>query len=211
MVPRGIFQAENGLQVTNNQGQTSFDAPETSLRFGIAARTELRLGVPGYHANLPASGFGDMTAGLKQQLGPVGQFDVSVILFVSLPTGASAISSRGYDPAVQMPWSRKLSDNWTAAGQLAVYWPTQGKTRNVTGESTFLLDRQLTKPLDAFVEYAGDFPQSGGPRHLLHFGAIYKLSPRQQVDFHVGVGLSSVAPKYFIGAGYSFRVRAISR
>jgi hypothetical protein len=28
--------------------------------------------------------------------------------------------------------------------------------RNLTGESTILLDRQLTGPWDAFVEYAGE-------------------------------------------------------
>jgi len=91
-----------------------------------------------------------------------------VILFLSFPTGADTVSSGGYDPGLQVPWSRALSANWTAAGMFSVYWPTQGRTRNVTGESTFLVDRQLTKPWDAFVEYAGDFPELGGPRHLLH-------------------------------------------
>jgi hypothetical protein len=28
--------------------------------------------------------------------------------------------------------------NWTAAGMFSVYWPTQGRTRNVTGESAAL-------------------------------------------------------------------------
>ncbi len=109
-----------------------------------------------------------------------------------------------------MPWSRKLSANWTAAGQIAVYWASQeNATRNLTGESTFLLDRQLTKPMDAFIEYAGDFPQRGGPRHLLHFGAAYKIAPRQQLDLHFGIGLSSAAIDHFIGVGYSFRFQAL--
>jgi hypothetical protein len=111
---------------------------------------------------------------------------------------------------VQLPWSRKLSANWTAAGQLALYWPTQIQ-RNLTGESTFLLDRQLTKPMDAFVEYAGDFSERGGPRHLLHFGAAYKVAPRQQIDVHYGIGLSSAAVDHFIGIGYSFRFQALPR
>jgi hypothetical protein len=106
---------------------------------------------------------------------------------------------------VQVPWSQKLSENWTAAGMLSLYWPTQSGTRNLTGESTFLFDRQLTGPWDAFVEYAGDFPERGGPRHLLHFGTAYKLRPRHQLDFHIGVGLSRAAVDHFIGVGYSFR------
>ncbi|SPF56697.1 hypothetical protein SBA4_910021 [Candidatus Sulfopaludibacter sp. SbA4] len=79
--------------------------------------------------------------------------------------------------------------------------------RNDTGEFTFLFDRQLTGPWDAFLEYAGDFPQRGGPRHLLHVETAYKLAPRHQLDLHVGVGLSSAAPDHFIGVGYSFLVR----
>jgi len=217
VVPVGSFQAENGFLVASDQGQRTFDGPETSMRFGVAGNTELRLSAPDYYQDVASttgvpSGFGDITIGMKEQLGPApGGFDVSIIVFLSLPTGAAAISSHGYDPGLQLPWSRKLSDNWTAAGQLALYWPTQVDTRNLTGESTFLLDRQLTKPMDAFIEYAGDFPERGGPRHLLHFGAAYKITPHQQLDIHYGIGLSSAAVRHFIGIGYSFRFQAIRR
>jgi hypothetical protein len=76
---------------------------------------------------------------------------------------------------------------------LSVYWPTQAGVRNLTGESTFVLDRQLTKRWDAFVEYAGDFPGRGGPWHLLHFGTAYRPSPQHQFDVHIGVALSAAA------------------
>ncbi|MGA2214741.1 MAG: transporter [Bryobacteraceae bacterium] len=218
VVPLGSFQAENGFLITGAQGQSTFDAPETALRFGVAGDTELRLSAPDYYRDAPSgtgavSGFGDITIGIKEQLGPTtpGGFDLSVILFLSIPTGAAAISSHGYDPGLQLPWSRKLSDNWTAAGQLALYLPTQAGRSNLTGESTFLLDRQLTKPMDAFIEYAGDFPERGGPRHLLHFGAAYKITPHQQLDIHYGIGLSSAAVDHFIGIGYSFRVQMFRR
>jgi len=205
VVPKGSFQAENGFLVTSDQGQRTVDGSETWMRFGVAGTTELRFSAPDYYHD-GVSGFGDISIGIKQQLGPTpGGFDVSVIAFLSIPTGADTVSSHGYDPGLQLPWSRKLSANWTAAGQFAVYWPTQVDGRNVTGESTFLLDRQLTKPMDAFVEYAGDFPERGGPRHLLHFGAAYKLTPQNQIDIHYGIGLSSAAIDHFIGVGYSFR------
>jgi hypothetical protein len=210
----GSLQVENGFLEASSQGQSILDGPESLVRFGVAKRTELRLTVPDYFYNLntgggAGSGFGDSAFGVKQQLGPTpGKFDVSVILFLSFPTGANTVSSGGYDPGVQVPWSRALSANWTAAGMFSVYWPTQGHTRNVTGESTFLLDRQLTKPWDAFVEYAGDFPEAGGPRHLLHFGTALKLAKQHQIDFHVGVGLSSAAVDHLIGIGYSFRFQA---
>jgi outer membrane putative beta-barrel porin/alpha-amylase len=216
VVPPGSLQAENGFAETVSQGQRTFDGPETLLRFGVASKTELRLNVPDYFGQVAggsgmSSGFGDLAIGAKQQLGPALGFDVSLVATLSLPTGANAISSHGYDPSAQLPWSRALSSNWTVAGMLSVYWPTQEGRRNVTGEGTFLIDRQLTKKWDAFVEYAGDFPERGGPRHLAHFGTAYKVAPRQQIDFHVGVGLSSAAVDHFIGVGYSFRLPVARR
>ena len=131
VVPAGSLQMENGFLETGSQGQSILDGPESLLRFGVAKRTELRFTVPDYFHNLSASGgsgLGDFAIGVKQQLGPTHGFDVSVILFLSFPTGANTVSSGGYDPGLQLPWSRALSTNWTAAGMFSVYWPTQGRT-----------------------------------------------------------------------------------
>jgi hypothetical protein len=217
VVPAGSFQMENGFLESSGQGQSIVDGPETLVRFGVATRTELRFTVPDYFYNLnvtgsPGSGFGDFAVGVKQQLGPTpGGFDVSAILFLSFPTGARTVSSGGYDGGLQVPWSRPLSARWTTAGMFSLYWPTQGGVRNLTGESTFVLDRQVTGPWDVFVEYAGRFPECGGPQHLVHFGTALKIAKRHQIDFHVGVGLSSAAVDHFIGFGYSFRFQALRR
>ena len=209
VVPAGSLQAENGFAGTLSQGQRTFDGPETLLRFGVASKTELRLNAPDYFRGVEtSSGFGDFVVGMKQQLGPTpGGFDASLVLSLSLPAGARAISSGGYDPSVQLPWSKALSSNWTVGGMLSLYWPTVDGRRNVAGETTFLVDRQLTKTWDAFVEYASDFRERGGPRHLAHFGSTRKLTSCQQIDLHFGLGLSAAAVDRFIGVGYSFRLQ----
>lgn len=225
VVPCGSLQFENGFQETSAGGQDAYDLPETAVRFGVLRKTELRFGVPDYYWNLAtasgaATGLGDMSLGFKQQLGPTkGKFDVSLVSSVSFPTGANAISSHGYDPTVQLPWSRGLSKNWTIAGMFSVMWPTQawpsqtsptqGTQRNRTGQASAYFDRQLTTPWDAWVEYSGSFPQHGGPQNLIDFGTSYKISPHQQLDFHAGFGLSSAAPDHVIGLGYSVRFQVI--
>ena len=209
VVPCGSLQFENGVQVTGAGGQRSPDLPETSIRSGIAAGTELRFSVPDYFRNASAvsgaNGFGDLTVGLKQQLGPIRGFEISLIPSVILPTGESRISSHGYDPTVQLPWSRSLTKSWTIAGQLGVTSPTASRRRNTAGQTSLYFDRQLTSPWDAYVEYSGYFPQRGGPQHFIDFGTAYKPAPHQQLDLHCGFGLSSAAPNYSIGFGYSFR------
>jgi hypothetical protein len=202
VVPKWMFQVENGFLDTHDQGSWTFDNPETLIRFGAASSTELRFTAPDYYQH---AGFGDFAFGVKQQLysKPDG-FEASAVVMLSVPTGAHGTSSHGYDPSLQLPWSHKLSANWTAAGMLSLYVPTVNGTHRVVGESTFLVDRQLTQPWDAFVEYAGDFPQTGGPRHLLHLGTSCKITTQQQLDFHVGIGLSAAALDRFVGVGYSF-------
>ena len=217
VVSRGYLQAENGFLITDAQGESVADFPETSLRFGLLDKTELRLALPDYFHTVnavpaPVSGLGDFAVGIKQQLGPIGKdFNLSTIFFLSFPTGANAISSHGYDPGMQFPWSKPVSKNWTAEGQVALYWPTLAGAHNFTREITFVFDRQLTAPWDAFVEYAGDFPQRGGSRQIAHFGSAYKFAPRHQIDVQFGAGLSHAAPHFFLGAGYSFLLRLPGR
>jgi hypothetical protein len=105
VVPKGSLQFENGLTWTGDNGQATLDLPETLVRFGVSDRTELRIVVPNYFEGLTgptgASGFGDVAVGMKQQLGPLpGGVDLSVIVALSLPTGADQISSHGY----AVPW-----------------------------------------------------------------------------------------------------------
>ena len=217
VVPSGYLVFENGFTQTGSQGQSSFDFPETLVRFGLTSKTELRVGVPDYFQNFNngrgfGSGFGDLSLGVKQQLFATSAgFDASLIVALSFPSGANIISSHGYDPQFLVPWSHPISKNWTAAGMFSVLWPTEGTRRNLTGQTSFYLDRQITSKWDAFVEYGGEYPQRGGPQHLIHTGTSYKLTSNQQFDFHFGFGLSSAAADHFVGFGYSFQFQALRR
>ena len=216
VVPTGDLLFENGFAETGNQEQHGFDFPETLARFGLTSKTELRLSAPDYFQNYNmgrglGSGLGDLGLGMKQQLAVPGGFDASLVVSLSFPTGGNAISSHGYDPQIQLPWSHPIFRNWTAAGMFSLLWPTEGPRRDLTGQASFLLDRQIISRWDAFIEYGGEFPQRGGPQHILHPGTSFKLTSNQQLDFHFGVGLSSAAVDHYIGFGYSFQFQALHR
>lgn len=215
VVPRGYLLFENGFTETGSLGQSGFDFPETLVRFGLNSSTELRFTPPNYFQNFNTgrgfgSGWGDLSLGIKQQLAanPDG-FDVALIISLSFPSGAQIISSHGYDPSLLLPWSHPISKNWTAAGMFSIFWPTEGPRRNLTGQASFYLDRQLTSRWDAFIEYGGEYPQRGGPQHILHVGTSFKLTSNQQLDFHYGVGLSSASVDHFVGFGYSFQFQLL--
>lgn len=214
VVPCGSLQLENGVAGTAFGRELSADFTETWLRFGIPAKGELRAGLPDYFTNDQTSagfsrGFGDLTLGFKQQVGPAKGFDVSLIPSLSVPTGAAKISGHGYDPALQIPWSHAMGKNWTAAGMFSVSWPTEPVVRNLTGQASVYFDRQLTAPWDAWIEYSGSFPERGTPQNVLNMGTEYKPTPHQQVDFHWLLGLSAATPDYSVGVGYSVRFQLI--
>lgn len=87
-----------------------------------------------------------------------------MILAVSLPVGASRISSRGYDPLIKLRWSKELKGGWSIGGMQSLFSNTDGGTRNVVWKPTFYIETEITKPWQAFAEYAGDFAQRGGQR-----------------------------------------------
>jgi hypothetical protein len=70
---------------------------------------------------------------------------------------------------------------------------------------TFEVGRSLGGRWKTFLEYAGGFPARGDSQHLLHHGYAYAITPISQADLHVGFGLSSRAPGFFFGGGFSTR------
>jgi Putative MetA-pathway of phenol degradation len=220
VVPAGTLAIENGFTWTRDHGKGLLDLSESLVRFGLGKRTELRLVVPNYFHDLfdnlggrgAISGFDDASFGVKEQIGPLpGRIDLALIVAVSFPTGASALTTHGVDPVIKLPWSRELKHGWSFGGMQSLFYQTAEGRRNPIWEPTFYLEREITRRSDGFVEYGGDFPRAGGSRQVIHFGTAYRVTPRQQIDFHFGFGLSSAAPKYFVAAGYSIQIDNLLR
>ncbi len=208
VVPKASLQAENGLTWTNDHLNHLVTLCQTLLRLGVSDRTELRLTLPSYSLGLSrglgSSGVTDISIGFKQQLGPLpGGFDLSLIVATSVPTGTADKTTHRLDPFLK---ARELGNGWSIGGMASIFWPTAEGKRNLTWEPTFVLQRDLSKALDVFAEYGGDYPQHGGARQTVHFGTAYRINSTNQIDFHFGFGLSSSTPQRFFAAGYSFRI-----
>lgn len=90
-------------------------------------------------------------------------------------------------------------------------WNTVDYRRQFLWEPTFYLERELTKNTDAFVEFAGDYYLHGSTQEFIHFGLAYRVTPRNQFDFHCGFGLTPATPNHFFAGGYSFRFDHVFR
>ncbi len=55
---------------------------------------------------------------------------LSVAGGLGFPTGASNVSSHGYDPYIQLPWSDEITDDWSLHGMFTVTWFTSQHTKS---------------------------------------------------------------------------------
>jgi hypothetical protein len=210
VVPQWSLQVENGITSTLQSSHRMVSGTESLVRLGVAPGLELRFGAPDYFLNLSTgrlpNGFNDISVGFKQQVGArPGGIELSIIAAATLPTGTRGITTGGVDPFFKLPWSKELLRGWSIGGMQSFFWTSRNGYRNTTWEPTFYAEKELTTSWAAFVEYAGDYSHSESARQLLHVGTMYRLGPRQQIDAHAGVGLSTGSPRQFVAVGYSFR------
>jgi len=206
-VPVGSFQVENGVDLTGAGGTRVLQGTNTLLRLGIAECTELLLQLPSRSETVRgagSSGFSDLAPGIKRQL-LGGDFDLFGIAGVLLPTGSESIDGKGFQPFLQLPWSVELSGGWGIDGQATVTVAPSEPKSNPTTQVTFGVTREFGERADMFLEYIGEFAAHLPADHRLNAGGGYRVTPMQQIDFHVGIGLNEAAPDWFVGVGYSFR------
>ena len=209
VVPVNSLQIENGVAWNAVQRSNVVDGPETNVRFGVASCSEIFFGVPNYSyaigGNAP-SGFSDFVASAKRQLPEFYGFDTAATAGLSFPTGGTQISSHGYDPYLQLPWTHAIDDNWAVDGMFTVTWLTSQPQENPTFQPTIEIERDFGNLANIFAEYAAQYPHHDRPTHILDGGGIWRITPTQQIDIDAGFGLNRPSPDHFVGIGYSFRL-----
>lgn len=210
VVPVGSLQSENGVNVSARDGARIFDGTNSRLRLGVAPCVELLVDLPTYFAAVrsPASsGFSDIAPAVKWQISPVpGKVDLSAVFGVALPTGTTGIAGPGAQPYVQFPWSWELYYGWGLSGMITEFIRPSDPTSKLVTQTTFVIEKKVSEKASLFVECVGYYPDHSGPSQLLNSGGIYRLTPTQQIDFHVAFGLNHNSPNYIFGVGYSFRL-----
>lgn len=207
VVPFGSVQLENGLNWTARQSVNTLDGSETRVRIGAFPCAELIVDVPNYIRSFDvgsSSAFSETVVSVKRQLFVQSKsFSMSVTGGIGLPGLGTSAANRGYTPYIQSPWSRSIAGPWSVNGMFTMTWSTVADT---TFESTFGVGREAGRRGAVFVEYVGDYTRGGSASQIVDGGGGWHLTPKQQVDVHVGGGLTSASPRYYVGIGYSVRL-----
>jgi len=218
VVGRGVWQIESGVGFERDgegdAGERSLAAPMALARIGLSQRLELRIGADGYVSSqavaggVPrSSGLSDLTLGVKYVLAEDARgFGVSVIPFVSVPSGSAAFSSGGYDPTIKLTWARDLPHGFGLSGNFNYSSVTEGERFN-QGEAMASLGHDLGGGWAGFWELYGAtaLERDGSAAWLVDTGITHPLGGNAQFDVSVGRGLNRAAPNWFLGIGFSMR------
>lgn len=218
IVPSGWLQVELGVQsqrttVSANgteATQTDNALPDALLRFGVLPTMELRLKA-GYGSTdfqgATTSGMGPLTLGAKIAVcGEDGlRPEIAFLGHITLPnTGADEFSAPYLAPDFLFSMSHTLSDALSLGYNIGAEW--DGESAMAAGLYSASLGISVSDNIGVFAELFGNVTESGDNATSFDAGATYAILPNVQIDASGGVGLSDLAPDYFVGAGLSFRL-----
>jgi hypothetical protein len=226
VVPRGFFQLEAGWvhTVDDEDGVTdrSDDIGNFLLRIGIFENVELRLGWNGFTArdrravsvDESQSGLRDADLGAKIKLAEErgARPQIALLGALVLPVGDDEVSESRFDPAFRFAFAHTLSDRLGVGYNLGMVWESEADDdgeRKLLSSAIYTLASgvAITDTVSAYVELFGSIPAtaSGTPSNSFDGGFVWLVRPNLQLDIEAGVGLSSAAADWFIGAGLSVR------
>jgi hypothetical protein len=211
IVPKGIFQMENGFSFEKaGNDSENFVVPSSLLKYGFNGKFEFRLiaeFVIDETGGTKISGFNPILVGFKvaicDEKGILPK--TSLLGHLSIPDFASDdFKTTYYAPEFRFTMQHTLSDKIKLGYNLGAEW--DGDSPEPTFIYTLTSGFELSKKAGCFIEVYGFAPQKDKADHRVDGGFTYLLSNDMMVDASGGFGITQNAPDYFAAVGFSFRL-----
>jgi hypothetical protein len=199
----------------------SHSLPEALLRVGVFADWfEVRIGqnllnqkqtIDGITTN--AAGAQDLYLGVKlaltEQKGLLPT--IAVIPQMTVPTGSSELTAGRILPGLNVDCSWDVIKDFFSIELLVANNLVQDDMRSRRHElaTGLTAEFQLTRKLEAFIEWDAFYPTGGlgpiGSRHYAVGGLVYFPTTNLALDVRAGVGLNDRSNDFLAGVGFSVR------
>ncbi|HSW70886.1 MAG TPA: hypothetical protein VLH77_02780, partial [Gammaproteobacteria bacterium] len=210
---KGIIEA--GFQYQNLKGsKRGYNLPETVLRLGLPAKTELVILFPNYFRQTvqPHAGWGPTTIGLKHELGYNEKWLASIEGLVIWPSGGAAFGSDGTGGIINGIIDYSLSPSLDLTFMLGV--STQALPYGASGQRFNSVNPDLVLAwlvTPKFQTYAEIYGQSKtGPSEGAGFnadaGIQYAWTPNLVTDLELGQRISGKLGSFnnYVGTGLAW-------
>lgn len=214
-VPPGSIQAEGGLTVSREDGNTSHTLGELLVRVPAGNRAEIRVALNSYSIErapgLTLQGFEDIAIGTKVRLiereGRSLVPSVSILALSTLPTGHRDIGSSVMQPTAKLALGWQLSERLSLGSNANYSYASENGTRYSQWATSASLGAEMTPRFETFVEWFGVSPTSLGAKRAdyLDAGAAMKFGGVLRLDARAGANTRGATRDYFVGFGVSRR------
>lgn len=214
VVRPGVIQTEMGVTVGAEGGRAQLSTGEIVMRIGVRKGLELRFGGEGLVAERASGsrwqrGVSDAEIGLKIGVWEQRRYlpALSLIPILSLPTGASAFSSGGYEPTIKFALDKDLIAGFTVGGNLNLSSLRTDTGRFIQRGYSLSLGHDLVAGFGGYWEVYGFTPWEEGSTTawIGNTGLTHAVGKNAQLDVRVGKRMSGVGPDWFAGVGFVFR------
>jgi len=217
IVPVGSIQLETGgfIEKDNaidNVNYSNLTYNTSLFRIGLTKTFELRLIQEIFQEEIKSDffkskneGFGPLAVGGKFKISEENGLipEAAFLTHVTIPTGKDIFRPQHAAMDFRFIGENTLSEKWGFAYNFGGEW--SGDDLLFTGIYTAVLGTDLTNQVGLFLESYGFITEGMEGDHRFDAGFTYSPKPLLQFDISAGVGLTEVAPDYFVSLGLSTR------
>lgn len=226
-VGKGVLQVESGYTYVRNKDPgddtVSHSIGEVLVRYGaIEDWIELRLGVFPFSESTTAigspivhtSGVSHLYLGVKLGLTPQEGIwpEMALTPQLTVPITSDGVNASDVLPGVNWLYGWDVTDFIAIGASTQFNNATDGETGHKYTEwsQAITINYNLAAKVGAYTEWFGLFPSGADTEQVQHYidgGFTYRPTPDVQFDIRAGIGLTEAADDYFVGTGFSFRVK----
>ena len=225
-VGKGVLQIESGYTYIRNDdpddNSITHSAGEVLFRYGVLEDwLELRVGVFPFSQkqNFPSpsvtnSGLDDLYLGVKLGLTPQEGIwpEMALVPQMTVPSGHDSVTAGKTLAGVNWLYGWDVTDFIAIGASTQFNSAVDGGTsqRYTEWAQAVTINYNLAEKVGGYTEYFGFYPSGATTERAQHYmdaGLTYRLTPDMQFDIRAGIGLNEAAADYFIGTGYSIRIK----
>jgi hypothetical protein len=220
--PGYIFEKTADLDIYKETNQS---VPQVLLRFGLLKNTEIRAyfeygitkeelnsTVTGESSNYTHSGLKPVEFGVKMKIydGEGLIPSAGILINLAFPKFASSYYKADYlAPKIILCLAQNFSNKISAGYNIAASW--DGFSPESSEAYAIAAYYSISVKAGLLLETYGYYRGSSSADNRLDGGLYYLITKNLQVDASGGIGLNDISPKFFVAAGFSFRLPAFKK